>query len=578
MNNIRRRLLAAAFAAVMVTSLPAAVPAHAIGALPYNDTAGLSESAFDTNGDGKVDYLDLHLIIDHIKGKSTLTGEAFTRSDVYGGDGVLDIHDADLVYDYIYNHSIESKLLAFPGAVGGGCLATGGRGGTVVHVTNLNDSGPGSFRDAVSHTNRIVVFDVGGTIELKSDVVVKSNITIAGQTAPGGGGIVLKNYKLGLGGDNIICRFISSRPGERKQNKDYDALGGAKGANSIIDHCSFGWANDEQWGLYSYNDNYTVQYSVIGPANSFSYHSKGVHGFAIMMGRSNASWHHNLIPHNVSRIFRGKVPGKSVVDFTNNVIYDWGGQTGYGTLGHVNYVGNTLKMGNSTYQNSQKSTCYLSIGDAGSYPENYLIYLTGNRFLTKYGSEFRDYSRSNWNGIYYYDSSKNINNTRSTERFEMIVDGVDVSSAVNAESSEAAYENVLKYAGCGVSPDKRIAIDRECANDTRNGTGSLTGARPYSEADATAKASIDKYHIACGVSYEYPAPVLENPITDSDGDGMPDDWETQRGLDPTNPTDSSEDYLGTGYTNIEYYLNDLTVDAFPEGTVKLSPTLQELNR
>lgn len=141
--------------------------------------------------------------------------------------------------------SAASNIAAFPGAEGGGKYATGGRGGSVYYVTNLNDSGSGSFRDAVSKPNRIVLFKVGGTIELKSDVVVSSNITIAGQTAPGGAGITLKNFKVGLGGSNIIMRFISSRPGERGKYAEYDALGGANGSNSIVDHCSFGWANDE---------------------------------------------------------------------------------------------------------------------------------------------------------------------------------------------------------------------------------------------------------------------------------------------------------------------------------------------
>ena len=183
----------------------------------------------------------------------------------------------------------ENNLPAFPGAEGGGKFATGGRGGKIYHVTNLNDSGPGSFRDAVGGSNRIVVFDVSGTIELKSDVVVKDNVTVAGQTAPGGKGITLKNYKIGLGGNNIILRFISSRPGERGTNADYDAFGGANGSNSIVDHCSIGWANDEQWGLYSNNTNQTVQWSLIGPANSFSYHSKGIHGFGIMFGKGQNS-------------------------------------------------------------------------------------------------------------------------------------------------------------------------------------------------------------------------------------------------------------------------------------------------
>ena len=150
----------------------------------------------------------------------------------------------------------SSQLLAFPGAVGGGKFATGGRGGEVYHVTNLNDSGEGSLRDAVSKSNRIVVFDVSGTIELKGNILCQNNITIAGQTAPGGSGITLKNYKMGMSGDNIICRYISSRPGPyASTSSGNDAWGGAKGSNSIIDHCSMGWTTDEQWGLYSNNLN-----------------------------------------------------------------------------------------------------------------------------------------------------------------------------------------------------------------------------------------------------------------------------------------------------------------------------------
>ncbi|MCH5185936.1 MAG: hypothetical protein J1F64_07405 [Oscillospiraceae bacterium] len=147
------------------------------------------------------------------------------------------------------NVSAAEAIPAFPGAEGGGMYATGGRGGTVVHVTNLNDSGAGSLRDAVSHTGRIVVFDVGGTIQLKSDISCAGNVTVAGQTAPGGKGVTLKGGKFAFGGDNTIVRFISSRPGE-KGSGDYDAWGGSKGSNSIIDHCSIGWANDEQFGLY----------------------------------------------------------------------------------------------------------------------------------------------------------------------------------------------------------------------------------------------------------------------------------------------------------------------------------------
>lgn len=270
-----------------------------------------------------------------------------------------------------------SKLLAFPGAVGGGKYATGGRGGEVYHVTNLNDSGAGSFRDAVSKPNRIVVFDVSGTIELQSNIVCTDNITIAGQTAPGGSGVTLKNYKFGMGGDNIIVRYISSRPGpDKSTSSGNDGWGGAKGSNSMIDHCSLGWTTDEQWGLYSNNDHYTVQYSVIGPANSWGGHVKGIHGFGLMMGRSNLTFDHNLIIHNVSRNFRGKVVGTETADFTNNIIYDWGYQTAYGTIGHVNYVNNTLKAGNSTTGGYH----YVQVQSS----DNFMIYMNGNRIQERH--------------------------------------------------------------------------------------------------------------------------------------------------------------------------------------------------
>ena len=465
----------------------------------------------------------------------------------------------------------DVRIKAFPGAVGGGSLATGGRGGEVVHVINLNDSGDGSFRDAVSKPGRIVVFDVGGTIELNADVVVASDITIAGQTAPGGGGITLKNNKLGLGGENVICRFLSSRPGERGTNSDYDAWGGADGANSIVDHCSLGWANDEQWGLYSNCDNITIQYSVIGPSNSFSYHSKGIHGFGIMLGRANATWDHNLIVHNVSRNYRGKVPGTNVSDFTNNVIYNWAYQTGYGTIGHVNYVGNTLKRGVSTISGMN----YMSVGDSGTEPENYRIFLSGNQMLNTDNSHYNNFSQNNWAGISYKSGSeKNEWNTRSDSFFPMTVNGTDVSSVHTAESSGAAYEHVINYAGNGITGELRTPIDKQVAYETKTGTGTLTGARPYHEATAEQKATLDKYKIQCGVSYEYPAKVYEKTITDTDDDGMPDEWEIARGLDPDDPTDTNGDYCGNGYTNIEYYLNDLTVNAFPAGVVAVSPEVE----
>ncbi len=468
----------------------------------------------------------------------------------------------------------ETKVAAFPGAEGGGKYATGGRGGEVYYVTNLNDSGTGSFRDAVSKSNRIVVFKVGGTIELKSDVVVKSNVTVAGQTAPGGGGITLKNYKIGLGGSNIILRYVSSRPGERGTSADYDAFGGSDGSNCIVDHCSIGWANDEQWGLYSNNDYNTVQWSIIGPSNSFSYHSKGIHGFGIMFGKSNCTMHHNMVVHNVSRNFRGKVQGTGTADFVNNVIYDWGYQTAYGTIGHMNYVGNYLKIGNSTGGGYN----YINI-DSTTKPENFGLYLTGNKMVNTNGTDYKTLSSNNWTGITYGSSNgRNEDNVKSTTPYSIMIDGENVSMAAKAESADAAYEHVLSYAGAGINATSRPAIDQQVMYEAKTGTGTLTGARPYSEASSSQKTTLDKYKIACGVTYTYPSAVTSGAPKDSDGDGMPDAWEVARGLNPSSKyasngsLESSGDYCGQGYTNIEYYINDLTVDSFPSGTVTVSPT------
>lgn len=462
----------------------------------------------------------------------------------------------------------EGSILAFPGAVGGGKYATGGRGGEVYHVTNLNDSGAGSFRDAVSKSGRIVVFDVSGTIELKSNILCQSNVTIAGQTAPGGSGITLKNYKMGMSGDNIICRYISSRPGPyTSTSSGNDAWGGSNGSNSIIDHCSMGWTTDEQWGLYSNNMNYTVQYSVIGPADSWGGHKKGLHGFGLMMGKGNLTFDHNLIIHNVSRNFRGKVEGTYTADFTNNVIYDWGYQTAYGTIGHLNYVNNTLKMGNSTTGGKH----YVNV-DSSTKPQNFKIYIDGNRILNQDNSIYETPTNDNWAGV---DVKESIGITKSdlvsASPFQTLINGENVSSVQNAESAEDSYNHVVSYAGNGIAPDKRTAIDMQCAEETLNGTGSCSGTASYDDATDDNKANIDKYKIQCGVTYEYPKAVMTKEIIDSDNDGMPDEWELARGLDPNDASDYKGDYCGQGYMNIEYYINDLTVNSFPEGVVTLSP-------
>ena len=464
--------------------------------------------------------------------------------------------------------SAANTLPAFPGAEGGGMYATGGRGGQVVHVTNLNDSGSGSFRDAVGTSNRIVVFDVGGTITLKSDVVVKGNVTILGQTAPGGAGITLKNGKIGMGGDNIIVRYISSRPGE-KGSGDYDAWGGSNGSNSIIDHCSIGWANDEQFGLYSNNMNQTVQYTIIGPSDCVSYHSKGAHGFGVMFGKGENSWHHNLICHSLSRNFRGKVVGTYAMDFVNNVIYDWGSQTAYGTFGHENYVNNYLKAGPST----KGGYNFINIS-SGTAPENYKFYLTGNKMVNPDNSVMSKQTNNNWSGFNFGSAGYDEAYYRSNSHYPINVNGVNVSVAQNPESADAAYSNVLAYAGSGINAASRPKIDKQVIEETRTGTGSLTGGRDFSTVtDSAVLDAITNYGIKHMDYNSYYPSSSSKQIVDSDNDGMPDSWETARGLNPNSASDATGDYQGKGYNNIEYYSHDLTIDSFPKGTVTLSPEL-----
>lgn len=486
---------------------------------------------------------------------------------------ILMLSILSMVLPHFATVSAAEPIVAFPGAEGAGRYATGGRGGTVYHVTNLNDSGAGSFRDAVSASNRIIVFDVGGTIELKSDVVVKGNNTIAGQTAPGGGGVTLRGGKIGMGGDNIIIRFVSSRPGENGSS-ECDAWGGDKGSNSIIDHCSIGWANDEQFGLYSNNINQTVQYSIIGPSNCISYHSKGAHGFGIMLGKANNTWHHNMIAHNISRNYRGKSTG--AIDYVNNVIYNWGYQTAYGTFGQVNYVGNYFKAGLSTTGGYR----YVDLSSGTDY-HKFRFYLTGNKMVTSTGADYNTaMNTDNWNGFDFGNSGlsrSDIEITSPTPVYDS--QGHNASVAYNAQTADEAFETVLQYTGAGIRADLRPKIDRQVMEEARTGTGYLTGGRDFStltSSDTALNDAIAKYNIK-EMNYDeyYPAPITQKEITDSDNDGMSDEWELARGLNPAK-NDAMGDYLGQGYNNIEYYINDLTVDAFPEGVVTLSTETVEL--
>ncbi|MDE7226357.1 MAG: carbohydrate-binding protein, partial [Ruminococcus sp.] len=232
------------------------------------------------------------------------------------------------------------------------------------------------------------------------------------------------------------------------------------------------------------------------------------------------------------------------------------------TIGHLNYVNNTLKAGNSTTGGYH----WINV-DSGTSPQNFKMYCDGNRLINKDGS-LHAITQDNWSGV---DVKTSIGITKavlySASPFGIDINGENVSSVAGAESAEDSYEHVISFAGNGIAPDKRTAVDLQCAEDTKNGTGSCSGTSEYDSSNT----DLDKYKIQCGITYEYPSAVLKKEIIDSDNDGMPDDWELARGLNPNDASDYKGDYCGQGYMNIEYYINDLTVDSFPEGVVTLSP-------
>ena len=300
----------------------------------------------------------------------------------------------------------DGVLRAFPGAEGGGMYTTGGRGGEVYHVTNLNDSGPGSFRDAVSKSNRTIVFDVAGTIALASKLkITSSNLTIAGQTAPGDG-ICIRNYTVELQGDNIIIRYLRFRMGDTTQTED-DALGGRYHSNIVIDHCSMSWCTDECASLYA-NRNFTMQWCIISESLCNSVHEKGKHGYGGIWGGRNASFHHNLLAHHWSRNPRFDHPYvydhnnaatieqyHGNVDFRNNAIYNWGqSENCYGgELCRLNLVNNYYKEGPASKSNkyffvAYANSCESCAGYGYTYEELMpRIYADGNLYLKRDGSQ-----------------------------------------------------------------------------------------------------------------------------------------------------------------------------------------------
>lgn len=410
---------------------------------------------------------------------------------------------------------VYTQALAFPTAEGFGKYTSGGRGGRVITVTNLHDSGEGSLRDAIEQTGaRIVVFAVDGTIELQSKLIITNDsITIAGQTAPGNG-ICLRNYPFYINANNVIVRYIRSRMGDQCRVED-DAMGAMNVKNLIIDHCSVSWSVDEALSVYK-SENVTVQWCMITHSLSKSVHSKGAHGFGGIWGGQRASFHHNLLAHHSSRNPRFASDGYSPVDFRNNVVYNWGYKAAYGggRGGRINFVGNYYKPGPAT--SDDKRAWFLDPAEDG----------TGSYYLANnimYGSDI--VTANNWLGV----GTQHC--VHATEPFEV--------EGIKEDMPLTAYLKVLNTGGCSLYRD---SYDAQVIEDVKSGT-----AKQGNNGIINSQDEVGGW------------PILKSGVypKDTDGDGMPDDWELSKGLEPYNPEDGKLYNLTEDYTNIEVYLNSI---------------------
>ncbi len=435
----------------------------------------------------------------------------------------------------------DPEVPAFPGAKGFGAVATGGRGGEVYIVTNLNNSGAGSFREAVEASGpRTIVFAVSGTIELQSSLILRDgNVTIAGQTAPGDG-ICIKNYPFRLGGqDNVIIRYISSRPGIDKRSAD-DAITGG-GSNIIIDHCSFSWAMDEVASLYA-NQMLTMQWCIVSESLWKSKHPQGPHGMGGIWGGQSVSFHHNLFAHNNNRNPRfcgSRYTNRAdleLVDYRNNVIYNWGNNSAYGGEGGKhNLVNNYYKFGPGTVS-SRKKRIIAPRADDGSNAQAKGVwgdfYISGN-----FVNGFPDVTEDNWLGVEEVPDSI-IPLIKSLTPFAV--------KEITMQSPEDAYNDVIDHAGA--SFPKRDPVDSRISEETRTGTATYApnSSLPGIINDPT---DVGSYPLLLSA----PAPL------DTDKDGMPDEWEDENGLNKNDPADGKI-IAADGYSNLEHYLNGLVTD------------------
>ena len=506
---------------------------------------------------------------------------------------------------------------AFPGAEGHGRYVTGGRasdGSTkVYHVTTLEDDGnkKGSLRWALKQSGpRTIVFDVGGIIELKSDLSISANTTIAGQTAPYPG-ITLRYYTVTNIGDNVIIRFIRSRRGEEKDvNDGADAIWQRNKTGIILDHCSFSWSIDEVASFYD-NNNFTMQWCALGESLNNPGHSKGAHGYGGIWGGKLASFHHNMIAHVSNRSPRfcgarygwtGYTNNKQYsqyqwknyvqaenVDFRNCIIYNCGnGCYGGPGGGYVNIVNNYYKQGPAATTNRITTVTVGAIGNSEGYPKAYGMtsryFIDGNVMTAK-----SSVTTNNWSGVtydayndgssdakkrndgvfdidgykcsldtlnYYGDDVTHYKNAKGKDCVRIKIEAPIATGEITTHTAEKAYEKVLENVGVSLYRD---GVDARYINEATNATATYKGSV------TNVAGRIDKVADQ-GI---YALESTSRPTNfDTDQDGIPDDWEIANGLNPNDKSDGNAKTIDTTkgwYTNLEVYLNSLVESIMKAG-------------
>ena len=501
----------------------------------------------------------------------------------------------------------QTQAPAFPGAEGHGRYTTGGRGKTVVHVTNLNDSGTGSFRAAVGTANRIIVFDVAGVIALKSEITFKDNLTILGQTAPYPG-ITLRYYTVRPGANNVI-RFIRFRRGQEKDvNDGADATWQRNKTGIIFDHCSFSWSIDEVASFYD-NNNFTMQWCTLGESLNNAGHGKGAHGYGGIWGGKLASFHHNLICHvnNRSPRFNGARYNWSGytsnklyseykwantlqaenVDFRNCVIYNCGnGCYGGPGGGQINIVNNYYKTGPA---GTTSRITTVSMADSGNAGSDQTFWNMTSRYFINGNTVYNNtnVTTNNWSGVaydssvptyggarytydpnHYFGADLTYTKVNSKDALPIKLDEPAPTGEVTTHSAAQAYEKVLAYAGASLHSDE---VDQRYFTEARNGTATYTGSVTRTKGRIDLVSDVKGY-----TENNFPEGSRETGF-DTDQDGIPDEWESANGLNPNDANDGKTYTLDPAgfYTNLEVYANSLVQEIMLSGNADAEDAAKE---